>query len=159
MNKISNEIEAIGNVYLTVLNDNGTTAKVKIKNKVLNTGVLAMVKALSNSFGGDFNLYISRMLFGTNGTSSGTPKVVEETRTGLFGTTAAAKSVVSNISVDGKRISFSATLLKTDMVGETLNKMALELADGNLFSMTTFGDISKTNTMQLTWDWEIYIFG
>jgi hypothetical protein len=33
--------------------------------------------------------------------------------------------------------------------------MALVMNDGSLYSMATFGDIVKTNTMQITFNWRI----
>ena len=47
------------------------------------------------------------------------------------------------------------TVTYTDANGSTLNEMALVMNDGSLYSMATFGDIVKTNTMQITFNWRI----
>ena len=126
------------------------------KNCVINLGKYSIVKGLTNEYGGAFELYVSSMLFGTNGAVGGTPRVVEGIQTGMFGPAVISKPVVArpNDTLPNQAV-FTAVLLKTDAVGEVLNEMALQLQDGTVFSVATFGDITKSNTMQMTWNWRI----
>ena len=38
---------------------------------------------------------------------------------------------------------------------DQLNEMALQMANGQLYSMTTFPDLNKTEDMQITFNWRL----
>lgn len=129
---------------------------VQINNAVLRGGreVLAMV--LANQIGDEFNFFINRMIFGNSGTNGGVPKNVNTERNGLFGTTIVNKPVSSNINVNTpSQVVFTSVMGFQEGNGNTLNEMALVMANGNLYSMATWGGLSKTSAMQITWSWRL----
>jgi len=150
------EIASHGKVYLTIENDDGTKAIMAVRNKVVRSGREALARSLANQFDGTYSFYAVRVLFGTNGTLGGAPRFVDDTRTGLFGTVALAKPVIASIDPDfPTQVTFTTVVAKTELVGQTINEMALEMANGDIFSMTTFGDVTKNSSMQLTWNWRL----
>ncbi len=150
------EISSHGKIYLKVENKDGTTATMAVKNKVLLTGRAALAASLANQYNGEFPFYIARVLFGSNGTLSGNPKFVEDTREGLFGVTTLTKPVIASIDTNlPQQVTFTTTVTFSELVGQVINEMALEMANGQLFSMATFGDINKSSSMQLIWNWRL----
>ena len=150
------EIGSYGQIFLENLNQDGTKSKSIVKNKVLLSGRSALAKILANDYTGPFQFYIARVLFGNSGTLGGSPRLVDDGRTGLFGPVTLAKPVIA--AVDDtlpQQVTFTTTVAFTDLVGDVINEMALEMANGDLFSMATFGDISKTSGMQLTFNWRL----
>ena len=96
------------------------------------------------------------MLFGDGGTQSGVKKYVNAGREGLFGVTRLSKPVIS--SIDGSiptQVILTSVIKFDEIIGVTLNEMALQMADGDLYSMTTFADLNKTEDMQLTLNWKL----
>ena len=125
-------------------------------NTVLLTGRRALAKSLANSFGDSYEFFVARMLFGDGGTQSGVKKVVDSGRNGLFGVTRVAKPIISNINGDvPAQVIFTSVITFDEAIGVTLNEMALQMANGDLFSMVTFPDLNKTEDMQITWNWNI----
>ncbi len=136
--------------------DDGRTEYRTVKNRVLRSGRMNLAKALANNFGESFEYFVTGISFGNGGTSGGAPRYIDDTRTGLFGTTITTKGVISSINPDfPTQVIFTSVLTFDDAVGSTINEMALKLRNGDYFSMTTFGDISKTSSMQLTFNWSI----
>ena len=125
-------------------------------NTILNTGRNALASGLTNTIGSGFNLYINRMLFGDGGTADGTTKYVSSSRNGLFGITQASKPVISSVdpNVPSQAI-FTSVVSFADANGAVLSEMALQLATGDLYSMATFPNLTKTSSMQITWTWRI----
>jgi len=150
------EVASHGKIFCTVINENGTFAKMAVRNKVLLSGREALAKSLANQFTGTYNYYIARVLFGANGTVSGTPRFVEDQRDGLFGPVTLTKPVIASIDpMIPNQVTFTTTVNFSELIGQPINEMALEMANGDLFSMATFGDINKTGTMQLIWNWRL----
>lgn len=150
------QITCIGNVELIIEYLDGTKEIKRIKNTVLRTGKTALAQALGNEQNDPFDFYIEKMLFGTNGTSGGIPKFVEETRTGLFGTTLLTKNVIASIDASAPTsVILTAVVAFDEGVGSSLNEMALKMKNGDLYSMVTFGDVAKSSSMQLTWNWSV----
>lgn len=145
-----------GDVEAFVKFKNGLIQTIDFKNTVLRTGREALVLSLANRIGDDFDFFISRMLFGDGGVVGTSPKTVPTDRNGLFGTTRVSKPVVANIDPNN-----SSQLILTSVVsfdegnGFSLNEMALQMNDGNLYSMATFPGITKTQEMQITWNWRL----
>jgi len=150
-------IKLIGDVEIKIdYNDGRKQEKICFKNTVLNTGRNAFASILANEIGNDFDFYISRMLFGSNGTDSGSPKYVNSNRTGLFSGSPAANKPVS-ATIDGtslNQVVFNTVLTFTE-ANTTLNEIALQMSNGDLYSMTTFADVNKTSAMQLTFSWRL----
>lgn len=121
------------------------------KNTVLISGRTALVKSLTNNIGDSFNYYINRIVFGNGGTLGGAPRLVNGGRTALFGSTVISKSAIA--SYDGPVAIFTSVLTFSDANGETINEMALKLNSADLYSMVTFADLTKTSSMQVTFNW------
>lgn len=127
-----------------------------VRNTILLTGRRALCKSLANVIGDSYQFYITRMLFGDGGTQSGVKKYVNAGREGLFGVTRLSKPVIANIdgSIPTQAI-FTSVISFDEVVGVTLNEMALQMSNGDLYSMTTFADLNKTEDMQLTLNWRL----
>ena len=128
-------------------------------NTILLKGRQAIAASLGNEFGNDYNFFITRMLFGDGGTSGdGQPKFVGAQRTGLFGTTQVNKPIISTIDpTNATQVIFTSVISFSEGNGFVLNEMALQMNSGDLYSMATFGGITKTSLMQLTWNWRLSI--
>jgi hypothetical protein len=125
-------------------------------NTVLTLGRVAMASSLANELGGQFNYFITRMLFGDGGTVGGVPQFVDAGRTGLFGMTRANKPVIAQVDpLMPTQALFTSVLGFEDANGFVLSEMALQMNTGDFFSMTTFPDLSKTPQMQITWNWRL----
>jgi hypothetical protein len=130
----------------------------EIPNTILRTGRMAVAKSLANKIGNSFSFYATRMLFGDGGTLNGVKKVVNADRNGLFGTTRLSKPILSNIDPNvPTQVIFTSVIAFEDAVGVVLNEMALQMSNGDLYSMTTFPDLTKTSEMQITWNWRLQI--
>jgi hypothetical protein len=130
--------------------------QIAFPNTVLRTGREALAASLANEIGDQFDFYVSRMLFGDGGTSSGVPKSVSTARNGLFGITRATKPVIATIDPNLRtQVVFTSVLDYEEANGYTLNEMALQMNTGDLYSMSTFADLNKTSAMQITWNWRI----
>jgi hypothetical protein len=150
------QIKCIGWIDAVIDYKDGRREELHFKNTVLRIGRSALASSLSNSFGGGYNYYISQMIFGDGGTSAGTPLFVDTNRNGLYGLTRASKPVVSGVdpNIPTKAI-FTSVLSFSDANGYALNEMALVMNNGNLYSLSTFPDLNKTESMQITWSWGI----
>ena len=111
---------------------------------------------LANQLGDTFSFYITRMIFGDGGTVGGVKKYVNSDRNGLFGTTRLSKPVLANI--DGTlptQVIFTSVILYAEAVGVALSEMAIQMSSGDLYSMTTFPDLTKTEEMQIMYNWRL----
>lgn len=125
-------------------------------NIVLNNGKAAQARSLAGDIGSAFTNYVCKMLFGTNGTVGGVPRFVDAGRSGLFGPTLIAKNVTSIINPSAPNtVIFTTVLTFSDANGSSINEMALQMANGDLYSMVTFGDVTKTSSMQITYSWSL----
>jgi hypothetical protein len=128
----------------------------EIPNTVLRHGRQALAKSLANKIGTSFNYYVTRMLFGDGGTYNGVKKYVDQTRNGLFGTTRLSKPVLANIdSTTPTQVTFTSVIGFDEVVGVVLNEMALQMSNGDVYSMTTFPDLTKTAEMQINFNWKL----
>jgi len=126
------------------------------RNTILTTGKMALARSLANIVDDVYTFYIDKMIFGNNGTSGGVEKFVTTSRTGLFGVTRVQKPVIANIDPDNpSQVIFTSVLTFEDGNGYQLNEMALVMANGDLYSMVTFPDLTKTDLMQITWNWRL----
>ncbi len=127
-----------------------------IPNTVLRGGRVALAQTLANKISSEFSFFILRMVFGDGGTLNGVKKYVNYDRNGLFGTTRLAKPVLATIDPNlPTQVIFTSVITFTDIVGVALSEMALQMNSGDLYSMTTFPDLTKTAEMQITWNWKI----
>ena len=150
------EIITSGDVEIIQEWKDGRKNKFDIHNTILLTGRRALCKSLANQIGDSYQFYITRMLFGDGGTQSGVKKYVNAGREGLFGVTRLSKPVIS--SIDGSiptQVILTSVIKFDEIIGVTLNEMALQMANGDLYSMTTFADLNKTEDMQITLNWHL----
>ncbi|MEI8270235.1 MAG: hypothetical protein WCG45_02605 [bacterium] len=156
MNEIKEKIKIKGDVQAIIEYDSGEIEIIEFPNTILATGKNAVASCLANEIGDSFNFYISRMIFGDGGTSGGSTKFVNANRNGLFGVTRASKPVIATIDPNiSSQVIFTSVISKEEANGYPLNEMALKMANDDLYSMVTFPDLNKTNSMQITWNWRI----
>jgi len=147
-------IQPKGTLEVVIEYDNGKKEKRIIDNTVLRRGREALASSLANDFGDVYDFFISRMLFGDSGTNGGVPKFVNSDRNGLFGITRANKSVIAIIDVNlPSQVVFTSVLTFEEANGIALSEMALQMNNGDLYSMVTFADLTKTSSMQITFNW------
>jgi len=152
----STELLTKGDVDLIIDYKNGKQETKYVRNTILRAGRRALAKALANQIGAEFDFYITRMLFGDGGTSDGVKKYVNADRNGLFGVTRLSKPVMATIdpTIPTQAI-FTSVITFDEGVGVVLSEMALQMATGDLYSMTTFPDLTKTEEMQITFNWRL----
>lgn len=151
---MKDEVRAIGDVEYIIDWEDGKQETVFFKNTVLRKGREALAKSLANQIGSGFQFYITHMLFGDGGTDSGAKKYVDVGRNGLFGTTRLSKPVIAMIDPTiSTQVILTSVIARDEAVNVTLNEMALQMANGDLYSLTTFPDLNKTEDMQITWSW------
>lgn len=149
-------VKISGHVKGVIEYDCGKVEVIEFPNTILVKGRQALASCLANEIGDSFNFFVNRMIFGDGGTAAGSTKFVNASRNGLFGITRAAKPVIASIDPDVQsQVLFVSVLSNSDAVGYVLNEMALQLATGDLYSMVTFPDLTKTSQMQITWSWGI----
>lgn len=145
-----------GVVHIKIEWDDGRVEYREVRNRILFGGRASLAKAMANEFGLSFNYFITGITFGSGGTVGGAPRYVDDTRSGLFGPTVITKPVIASINPDLiTQVTFTSVLAFDEAVGSIINEMALQMANGNYFSMTTFGDITKTSSQQITYNWRI----
>jgi hypothetical protein len=148
--------KTVGAVERIVEYKDGRRVVDNVRNTILKQGRRAFALSLANQIGDSFDFYITRMLFGDGGTANGEKKYVNSDRNGLFGVTRLSKPVLSNIDANAStQVIFTSVIKYDEAVGVTLNEMALQMSSGDLFSMTTFPDLTKTEEMQITFNWRI----
>ena len=149
-------IKCIGWINCDIEHKNGKREIRQWKNTVLRKGKSALASSLTNSYGAGYNFFISRMIFGDGGTTAGVTNFVDTNRNGLYGITRASKPVVASVdpTVSSKAI-FTSVLTYNDANGFALSEMALVMNTGDLYSLSTFPDLNKTESMQITWSWSL----
>ena len=156
MKEIREEVKSIGFVEVTINYKSGEKRFLQFPNAVLTTGRAALAASLANSTQNGFNFYVNRMLFGDGGTVDGTTKYVSADRNGLFGITQASKPVIAAVDPNiSSQVVFTSVLSFEDANGAVLSEMALQMANGNLYSMATFPNLTKTSQMQIIFNWRI----
>lgn len=150
------QLQCRGDVEVQIEFLDGEKKKFEFRNTILKSGREALALSLANRIGSDYEFFISRMLFGDGGSVSEVPKIVKPEINSLFGSTRVNKPVVANIDVNnGSQVIFTSVVSFSEGNGFTLNEMALQMNNGDLYSMATFPGISKTPQMQITWRWRL----
>lgn len=154
---IQTDIKPIGEVERIIEYSDGSPKEVKyFRNTILKNGRIALAKSLANDIGGSYAFYISKMIFGTGGTSGGAERFVNADRNALFCGIPPANCIKPVIaSTDVTQVIFTSVLTFEDAIGLILNEMALMMANEQLYSMVTFPDFTKTGAMQVTWNWRL----
>lgn len=152
------QVKTRGDVQLIIERDCGSTEVIEFPNTVLRKGREALAASLANEVEEVYNFYIHRMLFGDGGTSEGQTRFVNTSRNGLFGITRASKPVIASIDPNiPSQAVFTSVVSFSEANGYTLNEMALQMGSGDLYSMVTFPDLTKTEQMQLVFNWRISV--
>lgn len=153
---IQEPIKTHGYVTAQIDYKDGRKETIEFKNTILRKGRESLAKSLANDIGDTYQFYVNRMLFGDGGTAGGIVKYVDSQRNGLFGITRASKSIIAQVDPNiPSQVVFTAVLSFNDANGYALNEMALQMSNGDLYSMVTFLDLNKTDQMQITWNWRI----
>lgn len=156
MIEIIDGLKPCGFVQAIIEYESGERKIVEFQNTVLTKGREALASCLARDIGEGFNFYVNRMLFGDGGTADGSTKFVSTARNGLFGITQASKPVVASVDPNiPSQVIFTSVIAFSEANGAVLNEMALQMANGNLYSMVTFPDLTKTAQMQITWNWRL----
>lgn len=148
------DVLPVGQVEIIVEKLDGTVDDSIVQNTVVVTGRRALASCLAGNIGDRFNFAVTQMVFGDGGTVDGVKRYVNSNRNGLFGVTRIAKPVIA--SLDGTvpaQVTFTSVIRFDEGVGLTLNEMAIVMASGDLYSMTTFPDLNKTGEIQITFNW------
>lgn len=149
-------IKPKGEIELIIDYKDDSKEIIKFPNTVLDGGRAALASSLANSIGDSYDFFISKMVFGDGGTTSGVPKYVDSSRNGLFGTTRVSKPVISIIDPDvNTQVVFTSVIAFDEGNTYVLSEMALQMYNGDLYSMVTFPDLTKTSSMQLTYNWRL----
>jgi len=149
--------------YLTVCATDVQSKKVwtcfEHKNTVLTIGKNAICKSLAGEFSDTFDLYVYYMNFGIGGQEpDGTPKAVSPSLTELFGTVVAQKPVAATIPYASPHtVTFTSVLGSADANGNVINEAGLVLKDDSYFSLLTFGGLTKTSRIELSFSWQLVI--
>lgn len=155
---IESAIKVKGDVQMIIRYEDGREEILEFPNTILVTGRQALASSLAKSFGGSYDYYITRMLFGIGGTDGmGNKKVVSPSRNGLFNQIT-SKPVIAAVDPDvPSQVVFTSVLPANDPAtnNQVLNEMALQMGTGDLYSMVTFPNLTKTASMQIVWNWRI----
>lgn len=157
MNEINDIINPQGYVEIIVKNiHTNEIVKYEKKNTVLTSGKAILAKMLANELP---LTYVKYMIFGQNGEDGNVPKVVDPSMTDLFSRIPGTQITVSSgFSNDyPTRTTFSATINSSTANGTVINEAALMLSDSEetLFSMITFGGLTKNSSLVFTLNWTI----
>lgn len=146
-----------GDVEVSIEFRDGSSETLEFRNTILRKGREALVLSLANKVGDDFDFFISRMLFGDGGVVGSAPKSVPTDRNGLFcGAPKVSKPVIANVDPNnGSQLILTSVVSFDEGNGSTLNEMALQMNNGDLYSMATFPGVTKTQQMQITWNWRL----
>jgi len=156
MIEITEGLKPCGFVQVIIDYESGERKIVEFQNTILTRGREALASCLARDVGDGFNFYVNRMLFGDGGTADGSTKFVATSRNGLFGITQASKPVIASVDPNiPSQVIFTSVIAFSEANGAVLNEMALKLATGNLYSMVTFPDLTKTAQMQITFNWRL----
>lgn len=153
---IEDKLQTRGDVEIIKEWKDGTKECLDVRNTILISGRRALALGLANAIGDSFQFYITRMLFGDGGTIGGEKKFVNANREGLFGVVQVSKPVLANIDNSiPTQVILTSVISYDEAIGVTLNEMALMMANEELYSMTTFPDLNKTEDMQITFNWRL----
>lgn len=155
MKEISDITQPLGGIIAIIEYKNKPTEVYRFPNTILDKGRATLAKFLVNQDRKD--IYVSNMLFGDGGMDEHEKKrTVTADRNKLFGITRANKPVMAQIDPMAKtQAIFTAVITFEEANGFSLNEMALQLNNEDLFSMATFPNLGKTDQMQITWNWRI----
>ena len=149
-------VEALGGVEIIIEHKHKPKEIRNYRNTILDKGRQSIINFLTNQ---TKSTYVQNMLFGDGGMNENEEKrAVTLDRNSLYGVTRAKKPVIAQVNptVRNQAI-FTAVLTYDEANGYSLNEMALQLNDENLFSMVTFPHIGKTDQMQITYNWKINV--
>ena len=146
----------LGGIIATIEYKDKPQEVYRFPNTVLNKGREILAKFLVNQ-NSQKVVFVKNMLFGDGGMDMQEKKrVVTTDRNALYGITRVSKPVIAQIDplVLSQAI-FTAVITFEEANGISLNEMALQLNNEDLFSMATFPNLGKTDQMQITFNWRL----
>ena len=154
---INNEQKVNGFVDVCIEDKRKNIVLYTINNTILKSGKSALAMSLANELSGQYYpFYINKIVFGDGGMIDGKLKTVNSERSSLFGSEVISKPIISSIDPNiPTQATFTSVLTFDDAIGQTINEMALEMANESLYSMVAFPDLMKTKDIQITWNWRI----
>lgn len=156
LEEITTDLKTKGDVDIIIDHKSKKQVLKYYPNTILKGGRKVLALTLANKIGSEFSFYVTRMLFGDGGTSEGVKRYVNADRNGLFGVTRLSKPVMATIDTTiPTQVTFTSVITFDEAIGVTLNEMALQMSNGDLYSMTTFPDLTKTEDIQITFNWHL----
>lgn len=154
---INNEQKIKGFVDICIEDRRKNKISYTINNAILKSGKSALAMSLANELSGQYYpFYVNSIVFGSGGMVDGKLRTVNSDRSSLFGSTVISKPIISSIDPNiPTQATFTSVLTFDDAIGQTINEMALKMANESLYSMVTFPDLMKTKDIQITWNWRI----
>jgi len=132
----------------------GSVESFEFPNTLLNSAKVRMADFLINE--NPKPIYITHILFGDGVFEAGQKKEPNPTQTSLLGIVRASKKVVKQVDPEiPTQLVFSVTLENEDANGHVLNEMALQMNDGELFSISTFPNLTKAEDFAVDWLWVV----
>ena len=153
---IIDSIVTKGDIVREIEYRDGTKDIASFHNTILDNGRKALTASLANQYGDSYGFYIQHMIFGDNGVDGSSERFINSGRETLFGSTRAqlwVTPVIDNTVVS--QVIFVAVMGFDDANGYDLSEMALQMANGQLYSMVTFPTLHNTDLMQITWSWRV----
>ena len=144
-----------GSIEIIVQHKDGTTT-MYVNNTVLQAGREALAASLSHAFGSNYEFYIDTMVFGTGGVDGNNiKKSIDASRNSLWNE-AKEKPVSAIVDTVRPHEAIFTSVLPFDDGGDLeISEMGLRMANGDLYSMATFPNITKTDSIQITWNWRV----
>ncbi len=163
MTDFSSILSMKGDIQMVFQHKDGTRRVLDYEdtpNTVLRGGRLAVARMLANRLDGGSFYYITRMLWGDGGAVDGVKKYVDYTRNGLFGTTRLSKPVIATMDpTSPTTVTFTSVMTYDDIPHVMVNEMALQMSNGDLYSMSTFAGFTKLPEMEITFHWRCTFVG
>ncbi len=152
--KVGTTIKTIGTIKRIIEYRDGRKEVYCFNNAALTTGKSVFALTLANQL--ESPPYITNMLFGDGGTQNQKLQEVRSNRQRMFGITRVSKPVVVHVDPESPtQVEFTAVIEYQEATDQVLNEMALELSNGDLFSMAVFQDLHKTDDMRVSWTWAL----
>ena len=152
---ISDPTRTRGDVFRLIEYKDGRKEMAAFRNTVLDNGKMALTASLANQYVDKYNFYVQSMIFGDGGVVDGGEQFIASGRNSLFGTTRSqlfVSPVIDN-TVPSQVIFVAVMGFDDNANGYSLSEMALQMANGQLYSMVVFPILQKTPLMQITWSW------
>lgn len=149
--QIKVNISVRGTVTRIIEFHSGEKEITSFQNMIIDGGKRAIATYLS----GVDSPKISHMVFGNGGSSQGQLRMVKPEQNELFGITHIKKKVIGQM--EDNHIVF-ATTIEAYEINDTINEMALQLDNSEIFSIVTMPDfVAPPQLKRITWKWYLAV--